>query len=268
MQGAWAPRFAPLVEAFAQSVRDGGERGSIAVAVDGEVVVEAWGGLADPVTGRAWSADTLACCFSVTKGVVSLLAQRLVDTGRLDLERPVADYWPEFGQAGKAAITVLDLLTHRAGLPAVSGAVRAGSLYDWEAMTALLAASAPVVAPRGAPVYHNMTYGHLVGEVMLRATGGGVADRVAGAGADRAARGGLRARPGAGAGAAGGAADPGERAASDDRDRSGERGSVPALDALLRAGGGVQLGRLARRLHRLGQRAWRRRGRWRCSSGS
>jgi CubicO group peptidase (beta-lactamase class C family) len=171
VNGRWDERFRPLVDTFARSVQDGSERGHIAVAIEGQVVVEAWGGLADPETGRPWAADTLACCFSVTKAVLSLLAHRLVDLGSLGLERPVAAYWPEFAAAGKADITVLELLTHRAGLPAVSVPVRPGSLYDWAAMTRMLAASAPVVPARGHPVYHNMTYGHLLGEVMVRATG-------------------------------------------------------------------------------------------------
>ena len=179
IHGTWDARFTPLVDAFARSVRDGTERGHIAVAVDGRVVVDAWGGLADPVTDRPWTADTMACCFSVTKGVLSLLAHRLVDTGRLDLDATVASYWPEFGEAGKADITVLDVLTHRAGLPAVSGAAPAGSLYDFQTMTALLAASAPTVEARARPVYHNMTYGHLIGETMVRATGAAIADGAA-----------------------------------------------------------------------------------------
>jgi CubicO group peptidase (beta-lactamase class C family) len=171
IQGTWDDRFQPLVELFAGSIADGCERGHIALAMEGQLVVDAWGGLADPHTGRGWAADTLACCFSVTKAVLALLAHRLVDAGQLDLARPVADYWPEFAAAGKSAITVLDVLTHRAGLPAVSVPVRSGSLYDWQAMTAMLAASAPVVPARSHPVYHNMTFGHLLGEVMLRATG-------------------------------------------------------------------------------------------------
>ncbi len=170
VRGAWDERFRPLVDRFARSIERGSERGHIAVAIDGRLVVDAWGGLADPVTGRPWAADTLACCFSVTKAVLSLLAHRLVDSGQLELQRPVATYWPAFAAAGKADITVLDVLTHRAGLPAVSVPVRPGSLYDWEAMTTMLAASAPTVPARGHPVYHNMTFGHLLGEVMVRAT--------------------------------------------------------------------------------------------------
>lgn len=169
--GRWDERFAPLVETFSRSVRDGSERGHVCVVADGRVLVDVWGGLADPVTGREWARDTLACCFSVTKGVLSILAHRLVDKGSLDLNATVASYWPEFGQAGKDAITVLDVLTHRAGLPAVSGPVVAGSLYSWQTMIEMLAASEPVVEARGRPVYHNMTYGHLIGEVMVRAAG-------------------------------------------------------------------------------------------------
>jgi CubicO group peptidase (beta-lactamase class C family) len=171
VQGRWDHRFQPLVDTWAALVGDGRDRGHVAVAIDGAVVVDAWGGLADPVSGRPWSADTLACCFSVTKAVLALLAQRLVDAGQLDLARPVASYWPEFAAAGKGAITVLDVLTHRAGLPAVSVPVRAGSLYDRDAMTALLAASATVVPAGDTPVYHNMTFGHLLGEVLVRAAG-------------------------------------------------------------------------------------------------
>lgn len=165
------PAFAPLAERFAETVAAGGERGAVAVLAEGRVLVDLHGGAACPDTGRPWAPDTLACCFSVTKGVVSLLAHRLIDTGRLDPEAPVARWWPGFAAAGKGAITVLDVLTHRAGLPAVSGEVAPGDLYDWGRMTAHLAQSAPVVPPQAAPVYHNMTYGHLLGEVLARAGG-------------------------------------------------------------------------------------------------
>lgn len=171
VHGSWEAQFAPLVETFARSIAEGSERGHIAVAVDGKILVDMWGGQADDTVGRPWSEDTLACCFSVTKGVLSLLAHRLVDKSSLELDKPIAHYWPEFAQAGKGEITVLDLLTHRAGLPAVTGIVRQGSLYDWNTMIELLAASALVVEARAAPVYHNMTYGHLIGELMVRATG-------------------------------------------------------------------------------------------------
>ena len=156
---------------FSQAVRSGQERGAVCLRIKGCTVVDLWGGMADPDTGTPWNKDTLACCFSVTKGVFALLAQRLVDLDVLDLDAPVARYWPAFAEAGKASITVGDVLTHRAGLPAVAGSVRAGSLYAKPEMERLLETSPPVVAPRAAPVYHNMTYGYLVGGLCAGATG-------------------------------------------------------------------------------------------------
>ena len=96
VQGSWETAFTPLIDAFTALVASGKERGSIAVVIDGRSVVDVWGGLADPATGRPWARDTLACCFSVSKGVLSLLAHRLVDLSLLDLEWPVARLWPEF----------------------------------------------------------------------------------------------------------------------------------------------------------------------------
>jgi CubicO group peptidase (beta-lactamase class C family) len=167
--GDWIPDLAPLAAAFAESVRTGEERGGLCVMKGGAVLLDIHGGMAAP--GRPWAPDTLACCFSVTKGVLAILAHRLIDAGLLDPTRPVAAYWPDFASEGKGAITVADVLTHRAGLPAVSGPVARGDLYDWEVMTGHLARSAPVVPPRAAPVYHNMTWGYLVGEILCRAAG-------------------------------------------------------------------------------------------------
>lgn len=169
VHGQWDPALAPLAEAFAGSVESGQERGGLCVMRDGAVLLEIWGGEAAP--GRPWQRDTLAGCFSVTKGVLSLLAHILIDRGFLSLDAPVAGLWPEFAQGGKADITIRDVLTHRAGLPAVDGKVVRGDLYHWRRMTAHLARSAPVVPPRAAPVYHNMTYGHLLGEILCRASG-------------------------------------------------------------------------------------------------
>jgi CubicO group peptidase (beta-lactamase class C family) len=167
--GRWDPGFAPLVEAFLAEVARGTERGALCVMRTGEIVVDIHGGLAAP--GIPWQADTLACCFSVTKGVLSLLAHRLIDAGTIAPDTRIAALWPEFAAHGKDRLTLHDILTHRAGLPAVSGPVTPGDLYDWGRMTAHLAASAPVVPPGGPPVYHNMTYGHLLAEVLCRATG-------------------------------------------------------------------------------------------------
>lgn len=161
--------FAPLAEAFADEVRAGVERGSLCVLREGETLIDIHGG--EAASGRPWQDDTLACCFSVTKGVLSLLAHRLIDAGTIAPDTRIAALWPEFAAHGKDSLTLPDILTHRAGLPAVTGPVAPGDLYDWDRMTAHLAASAPVVPLKGPPVYHNMTYGHLLGEVLCRATG-------------------------------------------------------------------------------------------------
>lgn len=170
-QGSWAPRFAPLVELFDSMVVQGEERGAIAVLGREGPLVDIYGGAIHPGSQASWQPDTLACCFSVSKGVCAIAAQILVERGELDLDWKVTKLWPEFAAQGKDDITVLDVLAHRAGLPAVDGPARRGDLYDWERMTTLLAASAPVVPARSHPVYHNMTYGYLVGEILRRASG-------------------------------------------------------------------------------------------------
>ena len=179
VDGSFDPAFSPLVDAFGEMVAGGNERGAIAAVVAGRTVVDVWGGAADPRSNQPWRRNTLACCFSVTKAVFSLLAHVLIDRRQLRLEMPAAELWPEFAAGGKSGITILDFLTHRAGLPAVEGPVRPGDLYDCDRMERLLAASQPVVPAQGDPVYHNMTYGFLLGAVLSRAAGGSpVADLI------------------------------------------------------------------------------------------
>jgi CubicO group peptidase (beta-lactamase class C family) len=161
------PAFRPLADTFAAAVASGQERGALAVMRNGQTLLSLHGGEARP--GEPWQPNTLACCFSVTKGVLSLLAHILIDRGTLSPDTKITTLWPAFA-AHRKDPTLLDILTHRARLPAVSQPVTAGDLYDWDAMTTHLAASAPVV-PAGDPVYHNMTYGHLLGEILRRATG-------------------------------------------------------------------------------------------------
>jgi CubicO group peptidase (beta-lactamase class C family) len=158
-----------LAQTFAESIERGEERGALCVIRGDEVLLDIWGGEAS--LGRPWTEDTIGCCFSVTKGVLSLLAHVLIDKGIITLETRIVEVWPEFTGAEKGSITLLDVLTHRAGLPAVSGPVCPGDLYSWDRMVAHLAASDPVVPPRADPVYHNMTYGHLLGETLRRAAG-------------------------------------------------------------------------------------------------
>ena len=127
IDGHCEPRFTAVREAFFHNFREHGDVGaSVCVYLDGERVVDCWGGHADPARARPWTADTVVSVASTTKGMVALCAHMLAERGKLDLDAPVARYWPEFGQAGKADIPVRWLLSHRAGLPASAGRSRGG----------------------------------------------------------------------------------------------------------------------------------------------
>jgi CubicO group peptidase (beta-lactamase class C family) len=172
IHGSCDARFARVREVFAESFRSQDEVGAaVAVAVDGALVVDLWGGHLDFARTRPWQRDTLVNVYSTTKGVTALAAHRLVDEGRLDLDAPVAKYWPEFAQAGKGEIPVRWLLSHRAGLPAVRKPLPNEALYDWGAMTEALAAETPWWTPGTAHGYHALTFGWLVGEVVRRIAG-------------------------------------------------------------------------------------------------
>jgi CubicO group peptidase (beta-lactamase class C family) len=172
VQGECHPRFAAVREAFARNLRDRDEIGAaVAVVVDGTTVVDLWGGYAGLDRTRPWERDTIVNVYSCTKGMTALCAHRLVSEGRLDLDAPVADYWPEFAQAGKESLPVRWLLGHRAGLAAVRRLLPGDALYDWDAMCATLAAETPWWTPGTAHGYHAVTFGWLVGEVVRRITG-------------------------------------------------------------------------------------------------
>jgi CubicO group peptidase (beta-lactamase class C family) len=172
VQGECHARFAPVRDAFAANLRDCDEVGAaVAVVVDGETVVDLWGGHADLARTRPWERDTIVNVYSCTKGMTALCAHRLVSEGRLDLDAPVAEYWPEFAQAGKDTLPVRWLLGHRSGLAAVRPILPGAALYDWDAMCDALAAETPWWAPGTAHGYHAVTFGWLVGEVVRRVTG-------------------------------------------------------------------------------------------------
>jgi CubicO group peptidase (beta-lactamase class C family) len=172
IHGRCDARFARVREAFEENFRAQGELGAAAaIALEGELVVDLWAGHVDDARTRPWQRDTLVNVYSTTKGVTALAAHRLVDEGKLALDAPVASYWPEFAQAGKGAIPVRWLLSHRAGLPAVRKLLPNEALYDWEAMTSALAAEAPWWEPGTAHGYHAVTFGWLVGEVVRRIAG-------------------------------------------------------------------------------------------------
>ncbi len=172
IDGTVAPGYTAVRDAFAANFADQGEVGAaVCVYRDGKPVVDLWGGLADPDTGRPWERDTLQLVYSATKGVVAAAAHLLVQRGQLDLDAPVARYWPEFAAAGKGEIPVRWLLTHQAGLAAIDKPVPLADALAWTPMVDALAAQAPNWVPGTDHGYHGRTYGWLVGEVIRRITG-------------------------------------------------------------------------------------------------
>lgn len=165
IDGICDARFKPVRDAFAANFAERGERGAaVCVMVGGRVVADLWG-------GDGWTAGTLVNIFSVGKGLTALVAARLMAGGRLDVDAPVSRYWPEFAAAGKTAVTVRQLLSHQAGLPAVRRPLPAGAMLDWATMTEALAEQEPWWQPGTAHGYHCNTFGFLVGEVVRRAGG-------------------------------------------------------------------------------------------------
>ena len=172
IEGTCDRRFRAVNEAFEANFVAGREVGAaVAVMVDGKMVVDLWAGHADAARTRPWERDTIVNVYSTTKGMTALCAHRLIDQGLLDLDAPVAQYWPEFAQAGKEELPVRYLLSHRAGLPAIKEPLPKGALFQWDTMTAALAAQEPWWEPGTKHGYHALTFGWLVGEVVRRVSG-------------------------------------------------------------------------------------------------
>jgi CubicO group peptidase (beta-lactamase class C family) len=172
IDGTCDARFAAVREAFVTNLTERGDVGAaVAVWVGGRPVVDLWGGWADGDRCRPWRRDTLVNVFSVGKGLSALCALQLVERGALDLDRPLARVWPAFAAAGKAEITLRQVLGHRAGLPAIRAALPDGAMLDWPRMTAALEQQSPWWAPDTAHGYHVNTFGYLVGEAVRRASG-------------------------------------------------------------------------------------------------
>jgi len=173
LQGSIHPDFAGVAVSLSR-ILPRREPGGAAVCVyhRGEKVVDIWGGTRN-TQGEPWEADTLAVCFSTTKGVASTLLHVLADRGLVDYDEPVARYWPEFAQNGKDGVTVRHLMSHEAGLYAIVDLVdHAREMLDWDAMIERLAAATPRHGPGEAHGYHALTYGWLVGEIARRVSGG------------------------------------------------------------------------------------------------
>jgi CubicO group peptidase (beta-lactamase class C family) len=172
ISGWVAPGFEGVRDTFQANFDAGVEVGAAFGAYHrGEKVVDLWGGIADARTQEPWKEDTLVLVYSTTKGVVAMCANRLAQQGAIDVEAPVARYWPEFAQAGKESVTVADLLSHRAGLAWVDGTMSFDDMVRWDPVVEALERQAPSWSPGTAHGYHATTYGWLVGEVVRRVTG-------------------------------------------------------------------------------------------------
>ena len=185
LQGHCDARFDKLADALGQAIADGEEVGAaIAIDVDGEPIVDIWGGYADAAKTRPWTADTIVNVWSSTKTVTALAGLMLIDRGLVEPDTPVSGVWPEFGANGKQDIRFRHLLSHSSGVSGWDQPVVVEDLYDWDKSTSMLAAQAPWWEPGTASGYHALTHGHLIGEVLRRVTGKTlkqfVADEIAG----------------------------------------------------------------------------------------
>ncbi len=172
IDGFCEPRFMRVREAFSGNFNHHAERGgAVAIALRGRVVVDLWGGWSDVARERRWQRDTIVNFFSVSKALCAIAALRLAERGCLDLDAPVARYWPEFSANGKDAITVRDALTHRAALPALRAPLHDAAMLEWQTIIDALARERPWWTPGTAHGYHVNTFGFLVGEIVRRVSG-------------------------------------------------------------------------------------------------
>lgn len=172
VEGTVGAGFEKVREAFAQAQLTDAGAAQLAIYRNGEPVVDLWTGQ-DVVGGRPYTGDSLTIMMSVTKGMTSTCAHMLAQQGLLDVTAPVVTYWPEFGQGGKERITVADLLAHRAGLSGfdVDAGVGLEGLFEWQRCVDLLAAMEPMWEPGTRYMYHGLTFGYLIGEVIKRISG-------------------------------------------------------------------------------------------------
>lgn len=176
IQGDWLPQWQGLVDSFASNFAQAGEEGAgLALVHQGQLVVHVWAGsysnkLAE-ISAAPWQEDTLVNVFSSGKGLVALCVLQLVAQGKLHLDTPVASYWLEFAQNGKAAITLRQILCHRSGLSAFHALINTEQIFDWDAMIAAVAAESPWWEPDQGQGYSAFMYGWMLGELVKRVSG-------------------------------------------------------------------------------------------------
>lgn len=170
IDGLCAAGFDAVRQAVRQNLANGDTGEAVTLFVDGESRVDLWAGHRDAARTVPWEEDTLVCMFSVGKPVAIIAVLMLADRGLLELDAPVAEYWPAYAQNGKQATTVRHVVTHMAGLPGVEG-LPGGTAYEWDAMVAAIEQAAPYTPPGREGCYHTFSMGHLTGELVRRVTG-------------------------------------------------------------------------------------------------
>lgn len=172
IEGFCDSRFRGVADEFERNFQERGEFGAaVSVTLGGATVVDLWGGLARRSNQVPWQRDTVSIVYSCTKGMTALCAHMLASRGKLDLDAPVAEYWPEFARNGKERATVKMLLDHSVGLPAFKTPLRADGCNDWDYMTEMLANEAPFWKPGSRNGYHMINFGWTVGEIVRRVSG-------------------------------------------------------------------------------------------------
>jgi CubicO group peptidase (beta-lactamase class C family) len=175
IQGHVDPAFSKVKEVFEANFAENSEfqevGAAVAVYANGKEVVNLWGGVADPESGKAWEENTLAHVFSSTKAFPAIAMAQLVSEGKASYSDTVAKHWPEFAQNGKENITIAQVLSHQSGVNAFEEPIEAKDFLDWETVCQRLAEQAPAFEPGSVTAYHAVTYGHLVMEVVRRITG-------------------------------------------------------------------------------------------------
>jgi CubicO group peptidase (beta-lactamase class C family) len=173
ISGTVAEGFEPVLEAFRENFRVEEELGAgCSVVIDGRTVVDLWGGWARADQSQPWGKDSTVCMMSVAKGVTGIAFNMAVDRGLIDIDKPVAHYWPEFAQAGKQDILVRWLLDHRADIPFLTTDIMTpGGFFDYPAYIKALEVQEPLWEPGTRAAYHVHNQGFLLGEIMRRVTG-------------------------------------------------------------------------------------------------
>ena len=165
-------RFSAVREEFERNFTARGDIGAtFAATVEGEYVADLWGGHRDAERTARWEEDTIVCVYSTTKTMTALAALVLHDRGELRFDDPVAKYWPEYGQNGKASTEVRHVMGHTAGLPGFGETLTYGQLYDWDHVVGVLERQEPAWRPGAGCAYHGLTQGFLIGEIVRRITG-------------------------------------------------------------------------------------------------